>query len=174
MVKQLDHEAREGACPPTRYTLLHSNRARPELAYHDELRAIEAAKTLDFVYVPSTSRPTPWEVAEDAGEGRANNLLRHVFEMPLKEEEDLEQAASLGGEVAEAERALERAVMPRLPDHVTREGLRKRLDPGRTVVLTCGNPQAMSDIRVIAERNGMRFEKEDWKVTTRAPDVVAG
>jgi hypothetical protein len=30
------------------------------------------------------------------------------------------------------------------------------------VVLTCGNPYLMADIKFIAETNGMRFEKEDW------------
>jgi len=30
------------------------------------------------------------------------------------------------------------------------------------VVLTCGNPNGMSDISWIASQVGMRFEKEDW------------
>jgi hypothetical protein len=54
--------------------------------------------------------------------------------------------------------------MPILPPHATREQLRERLDPARTVVLTCGNASAMSDVGVIAQRSGMRFEKEDWKL----------
>ena len=35
--------------------------------------------------------------------------------------------------------------------------------PGETVVLNCGNPASMRDVQSVAERNGMRFEKEDWK-----------
>jgi hypothetical protein len=54
--------------------------------------------------------------------------------------------------------------MPTLPPQVTREQLRERLDPALTVVLTCGNASAMSDVGVIAQRSGMRFEKEDWKL----------
>ena len=42
------------------------------------------------------------------------------------------------------------------------ELLKSRIDPARTVVLTCGNPDAMADIAWIAGQTGMRFEKEDW------------
>jgi hypothetical protein len=40
--------------------------------------------------------------------------------------------------------------------------MQKRIDPSRTVVLTCGNTLAMADIAWIAAQKGMRFEKEDW------------
>ena len=40
--------------------------------------------------------------------------------------------------------------------------LRERIEPSRTVVLTCGNPNVMADIAWIAAQVGMRFEKEDW------------
>jgi hypothetical protein len=40
--------------------------------------------------------------------------------------------------------------------------LRERIDPARTVVLTCGNPNGMADIATIAAQTGMKFEKEDW------------
>jgi hypothetical protein len=30
------------------------------------------------------------------------------------------------------------------------------------VILTCGTPRAMADIKVIADANGIRYEKEDW------------
>jgi hypothetical protein len=49
-----------------------------------------------------------------------------------------------------------------LPEHLSPAELRKRLDPPQTVVLTCGNPSLMADIKFITETNGMRFEKEDW------------
>ena len=52
----------------------------------------------------------------------------------------------------------------------SREVLRARLDPARTVVLTCGNPSSMSDIKRVADLVGMRFEKEDWKPVTRADE----
>jgi ferredoxin-NADP reductase len=153
MVKQLDSEAAQGHRDDVRYTLFHANRSRAELAYHDELLAIEAAGRFDFVYVPSVSRPT----AEDRndprlGAGRGNNVLRHVFEMPLKEEEE-------GGAAA-----LAKAVRPTLPRHLSRADLQARCAPAETVILTCGNPSSMADIKHIADTNRIRYEKEDWKL----------
>ena len=71
-----------------RYTLFHANRTSAELAYHRELMAIEDAGIFDFRYVATVSRPA----AEDRGDprlgtGRANNVLRHVLGMPVREEE---------------------------------------------------------------------------------------
>lgn len=152
MLKQLDHEARAGGVAPVRYTLLHANRTRAELAYHEELTGIAAASAFDFAYVAAVSRPSPADAADPLlGTGRANNLLRHVFEMPLKEQEDADPEAAAS------------ATPPRLPAHYPREALRERLDPARTVVLVCGNPASMAEVKGIAERVGMRFEKEDWK-----------
>jgi hypothetical protein len=36
------------------------------------------------------------------------------------------------------------------------------MDPATSVVITCGNPWSMEDIKYAAETTGMRFEKEDW------------
>jgi len=156
MVKQLDFEAAEGRRDDVRYTVFHANRSRAELAYHEELLAIEAAGRFDFVYVPSVSRPT----AEDRddprlGAGRGNNVLRHVFDMPLKEEEA-------------GEAALAKAVKPTLPRHLSRAGLQARCAPAETVILTCGNPSSMADIKHIADTNRIRYEKEDWKLVLPA------
>ncbi len=160
MVKQLDHEAAEGKRPPFRLTLLHANRTRQELAYHEELCAIEGSRRFDFVYLPSLSRVGGGgPLADGLATGRANNLLRLVFEMPLREEEDGDGAA------------LARVVRPALPRGLSREPLRKRLDPAKTVVLTCGNASSMGDIKRIAEALEMRFEKEDWKPASRAEQV---
>jgi ferredoxin-NADP reductase len=141
MIKQLHHEARHGKVTPVRYTLLHANRTCEELAYHQELLGIEAAQCFDFLYVASVSRPTDRD-RQDArlGQGRANNVLRHIFDMPLEDAR----------------------VPPVLPHHVSREELLKRFDPSRTVVLTCGNPASMEDIEYIADTHYIRFEKEDW------------
>ena len=142
MVKQLDFETQRGMAQKARYTLLHANRTREELAYHRELLDIEKAQRFDFVYVPTVSRPTAGDLADpELGSGRANNLLRHVFELPPKE-------AS--------------AVPPALPRNRPLAMLRERVQPSRTVVLTCGNPNGMADIAWIASQAGMRFEKEDW------------
>jgi ferredoxin-NADP reductase len=142
MVKQLDFEARQGAAPPARYTLLHANRTLEELAYHRDLLEIEKAKRFDFVYVPSVSRPTARDLADpQLGSGRANNLLRHIFALPPKD--------SAASPVA-------------LPRDRPLAMLRERIDPSRSVVLTCGNPNVMADIAWIAGQAGMRFEKEDW------------
>src|SRR5262249_25703330 len=113
MLKQLDHEAATGQRPAPRFTLVHANRTREELGYHEQLLAIEAAGRLDFAYVPSVSRPTPRDAEEgDLGLGRANNLLRHVYGMPLKEEADLREAEARGEETGPAQAALKRAVRP--------------------------------------------------------------
>jgi ferredoxin-NADP reductase len=143
MVKQMDHEAQQGKRPPARYTLFHANRTHEELAYHQDLLAIEKRQSFDFVYVPSVSRPTARDLADpQVGAGRANNLLRQIFDLPSQEQSV--------------------ATAPTFPRERPLELLRKRIEPSRTVVLTCGNPRAMADIASIAAQTGMKFEKEDW------------
>lgn len=163
MIKQLHFEARRGRTDGVKYTLIHTNRTYPELAYHEELLAIEASHVLDFVYVPSLSRPTRRDVDDRAlGLGRANNLLRLTFEMPLKEEDVLQAAMANGGDVSRARAALEAAVRPRLPRHISQRELQERLPSSRTVILNCGNPVLMEDVKYVADKNGVQFEKEDW------------
>jgi ferredoxin-NADP reductase len=165
MIKQLDHDAREGRRDGVRYTLLHANRTFDELAYHERLLEVEAAARFDFVYLPSVSRPSARDRDDAAlAQGRGNNVLRHLLGLPLREEEDLKLAEQSGGDVALARAAVERAVRPTLPRRADREDLLRRLEPSKTVLLTCGNPSSMADIRVAAEAVGMRFEKEDWKL----------
>jgi len=160
MVRELHHLAGEGRPVPWAITLLFANRTPPELAFHEELQAIAAARRFDFLYVPAVSRPGPG--ADPAlGEGRASNLLRHVFGLPLREEEMLAEARAAGRDGAAAA-VLERTTRPRLPAGIDPGELRARLDPGRTVVLTCGNPQAMDDVRRVADRLSLRCEREEW------------
>jgi ferredoxin-NADP reductase len=163
MVKQLDFEGKSGKNNSVRYTLLHTNRTYEELDYYQDLLDIEAAQRFDFVYVPSVSRPTQrdWDDPK-LGRARANNMLRYLLEMPLKEEQDLQEITAKGGDVAKARAVLEKTVKPALPKHLTREALRDRMDPTTSVVITCGNPWSMEDIKYAAETTGMRFEKEDW------------
>jgi ferredoxin-NADP reductase len=164
MLKQLDHEAASsGARPEVRYTLFHANRTRWELAYDDILALIGERKNLDFAYVPSVSRPRPEDAGDHhLGQGRANNVLRSLLDLPTAEQEALDSALASGGNVDAARAALARSVPPKLPAGVQKEDLLKRLTPGETVVLTCGNPSVMEDIRKVAELKGFRFEKEDW------------
>jgi ferredoxin-NADP reductase len=163
MVKQLDFEAASGRSDSVRYTLLHTNRTYEELDYYQDLLGIETAQRFDFVYVPSVSRPTQrdWDDPK-LGRGRANNMLRYLLEMPLKEEQDLQGIMAKGEDVTKAKAILEKTVRPALPKHLTREALRERMDPATSVVVTCGNPWSMEDIKYAAETSGMRFEKEDW------------
>jgi ferredoxin-NADP reductase len=163
MAKQLDFEAKSGKSDSVRYTLLHTNRTYEELDYYQDLLDIEAAQRFDFVYVPSVSRPTQrdWDDPK-LGRARANNMLRYLLEMPLKEEQDLQEITAKGGDVAKAKAVLEKTVKPALPKHLTREALRNRMDPSTSVVITCGNPWSMEDIKHAAETTGMGFEKEDW------------
>jgi ferredoxin-NADP reductase len=169
MVKQLHHDAAEGAAPKdVRYTLFHTNRTLEELAYHDELERIEEAGRFDFTYVPSVSRPARGMDTSRVGTGRANNLLRHVLGMPTKEEEELALAEKSQGDVALYRAALERAVSPSLPGRLDLRRLQERMPQESTVVLTCGNPFSMADIKYIADTNRMRYEKEDWKLVMPA------
>lgn len=161
MVRELDHEAAEGRPVPWAVTLLFANRTRPELAFHDELEAIAAARRFDFVYVPSVSRKAA--TADPAvGEGRATNVLRHALGLPLREEEALAESRAEGTDVAAAAAALDRATRPRLPAGADPGMLRGRVRPGQTVVMTCGNPDAVADVRRVSERLGLRFEREEW------------
>ncbi len=163
MIKQLYADAVDGARPSARFTLFHANRTFRELAYSSVLRSIEASGRLDFVYVPSVSRPIPAD-AEDRrlGKGRANNILRSIFGMPLKEEEMVREASKAGKDTARAEKILARTVAPVLPENHSRNELLDRMDPSETVILTCGSPGVMEDIALIAASNKIRFEKEEW------------
>ncbi|HUL76940.1 MAG TPA: hypothetical protein VL691_06720 [Vicinamibacteria bacterium] len=161
MLRALDHDALEGRPVPWAVTLFFANRTRPELAFHEELKAIAAARRFDFVYLPSVSRPGPGRDAE-VGEGRASNLLRHVLGLPLREEEALAEARAGGADLAAPTAALERATRPRLPAGIDAAAVRARVDPRRTVVLTCGNPDAMDDVGRVADRFSLRLEREEW------------
>ena len=163
MIKQLHFNAGQGSVDGVQYTLLHTNRTYEELAYHEELIAIEAAQRFDFTYVASVSRPTARDFDDPRmGRGRANNLLRHMFEMPLKEEDELQAVLARGEDASRAKAALEKTVKPALPKHISRADLEKRLHPQRTVILTCGNPPGMEDTKYVADTHHIRFEKEDW------------
>lgn len=164
MIKQLHFEACRGrGAKGIRYTLVHTNRTYEELAYHQELLAIEASRRFDFVYIASVSRPTARDIDDPGlGRGRANNLLRHMFGMPLKEEEELQAMLASGEDASRARAALEKTTVPVLPRHISKNELQKRFDPARTIILTCGNPSSMTDIKYVADANHIRFEKEDW------------
>ena len=163
MIKQLYFETSEGKNHNVKFTLLHANRTYLELGYHDELCAIEQAGKLDFAYVPSVSRPTGRDLDDPTlGTGRANNLLRSIFDMPSKEEQDLSTALNKGDNNSKMESVLKGVVKPVLPQHHSRKELSERMDPQKTIILTCGNPSVMDDIKYIADANHIRFEKEDW------------
>jgi ferredoxin-NADP reductase len=163
MIKQLHFEASQGVADAVRYTLLHTNRTYKELAFHEELLAIEAARQFDFVYIPSVSRPTTRDFSDGGlARGRANNVLRHMLDMPLKEQEDLAADRARGADASRAQAALDATVAPALPGHISKSELQKRVDPAHTVILTCGNASLMADIKCIADTRQIRFEKEDW------------
>lgn len=163
MIKQLDHEAKNGKSDGVRYTVIHVNRTYEELDYYKELSEIEKAQKFDFVYVPGVSRPTQRDLDDRAmGKGRANNILRCILRMPLREEQDIQEAAAKGEDLSKAQAVLKKTVRPVLPEQHSLKALQDRLDPSSTVVVTCGNPWSMEDIKYVAESNKMRFEKEDW------------
>ncbi|MGH7844427.1 MAG: hypothetical protein ACREQW_04550, partial [Candidatus Binatia bacterium] len=163
MINQIDHEAASGKVDSVKYTLLHTNRTYEELDYYQDLLDIEAARRFDFTYVPTVSRPTQRDIDDPkVGTGRANNVLRYLLGLPLKEEQDLEEISAKGGDTSKAKSALERTIRPTLPKRFSRAALQDRWKPAETVVITCGNPWSMEDIKYAAEARGMRFEKEDW------------
>ncbi len=164
MIKELDYQVLQGRKDNVRYTLFHANRTIAELGYHHDLLTIEKVQQIDFAYIPSVSRPTSNDYdGGSIGKGRANNLLRFVCGMPQKEEQDLEFARKdNSSNLSQLEEILKKAVRPVLPSHLSQKQLLERMNPQQTIVLTCGNPNVMDDIKYIAETNSMAFEKEDW------------
>ena len=163
MMKQLHYEASHGMGDGRKYTVLHTNRTYEELAYHQDLLEIEASGQVDFVYIPTVSRPKQRDIEDKRlGQGRANNVLRHLFDLPLKETEALKEVSDQGGDTAKAQAALDRTVRPVLPQQIALPSLRDRFDPPRTVLMTCGNPSSMADVELTAERNQIHFEMEEW------------
>ena len=163
MAKQLDHEASNGGGDRRKYTILHTNRTYEELAYHQELLDMERAGRFDFVYVPTVSRPTQRDLDDDGmGVGRANNVLRHIFDLPMKEEEVLTAARAGQGDLARAEAGMQRTPRPELPKHLSAQRLRDRFDPANSLIMTCGNPWSMADIEETANRSNIKFEMEEW------------
>ncbi len=82
--------------------------------------------------------------------------------MPSKEEQDVQQAMAQGAAITKAQRSLEKMTKPLLPLHLTNNKLLERMDSQKTIILMCGNPMVMEDIKHIADTNKMRFEKEEW------------
>ena len=160
MIKQLYHQSIQSRSNERVYTLIHTNRTLSELGYHQTLREIEAAGSFDFLYLPTVSRPTPRDTDDPTlGVGRATNVLRHIYGLPMTEEE---QATSAEAGPERADAALARAVRPSLPSVVDARALRDRFDPTSTVILTCGNPASTSDIQETAEHVGARAAVEPW------------
>ena len=111
----------------------------------DDLLKIESEQRFDFVYLPSVSRPDEADRGNPRmGRGRASNILRYVLEMPVQNGER------------------DTATVPALPGHLCRDALQRRFDPTNTVILTCGNPLAVADIKRVGEARGIRVETEDW------------
>ncbi len=97
---------------------------------------IDKEKKYDFVYIASVSRATTEDYENAAlGKGRANNLLGSMFDMLLKEEEELQRAAAEGkerGKREEMKQTLAGTVRPVLLGHVTKNELLDRMNPRRT------------------------------------------
>lgn len=163
MIKQLNHDAVFGRTSDRRFTLIHANRTAPELGYHSALHAIMEVGKLDFLYLPTVSRPSSPDLSDPhLGKGRGNNLLRLLYDMPMREEETMKAAGSDHRARVAAEAELARAVRPTLPSYISKADVQKHLDPASTLIMTCGNPLAMDDIGQIAKHVGAAFTKEEW------------
>jgi ferredoxin-NADP reductase len=146
MLRQLHHEALEGKPSKQRFTLFYSNRSLKELGYHDELTNIERERRFDFVYVPSLSRPTEKDYRNIVlGRGRVTDLLRLVFRLP-------KNIAGIKKDKAWSS----------LPKHIEVSELRKRMPAERSVILACGNDEAVAQVERIAKDAKIRCEKEKW------------
>jgi len=134
MIRHLHHEKSSGV----RYTLIQVSRKFEELGYYKELSAIEAQGDLDFIYIPSVSRPSEkdWRL-ETLGKGRAGNLLRGMLNLHRS------------GEAV-------------LPVSLKNQVLNERLDRDSTIILACGSHASVNDIRDVADQKRIRFVKEDW------------
>lgn len=165
MVKQLHHDGGDsGSGARDRvYTLLHTNRTTAELGYHQTLLDIASSASFDFHYLPTVSRPAPQDIDDPGlGTGRATNVLRLLYDLPMREEEDVAGAAAGSSGRALAEAALARTPRPTLPPSSDMAALRRRFDPTDAVILTCGNPASTADIERTAARVGVRCEVEPW------------
>ncbi len=161
MIKQLHHDSMQGRIHPERYTLFQTNRTYEELGYHKIFLEIEAAQRFDFVYVPTVSRPTQRDCDDPhVGRGRGNNVLRSILEMSSKEEEDYRAVRGSGGDIDR--KMQDKSVEAALPKSVSKELLLERMEPSRTVILACGNSGFMADVKKIAGRINVPFEKEEW------------
>ena len=88
MLKQVHHDSVRSGRDHRVYTLLHTNRTVAELGYHQTLSEIQAARSFDFLYLPTVSRPTARDLADPTiGVGRATNVLRSIYELPMTEED---------------------------------------------------------------------------------------
>jgi ferredoxin-NADP reductase len=160
LVKQLHAEA--SLEDTRRYTLVHTHRTVQELAFRDLFFEIEASGSFDFMYVPTISRPAQEATVDPRiGQGRATNVVRHLYELPMAEEEKQTRARSDVSVVA-AGLAMERLVHPVLPRHLNADELRRRHEPADTVLMTCGNPTSMADLRATCDQRQIRFEIEAW------------
>ncbi len=163
MIKQLNHEAVLGRTTSTRFTLIHANRTAAELGYHAALHAIMEVGKLDFVYLPTVSRPSSSDLSDPhIGKGRGNNLLRMLYDLPMREEEAMAAAGSDQRANVALEAEYARAVRPILPSYASKAELLRRIEPSSTLIMTCGNPSAMDDIARIAKKVGASFTKEEW------------
>jgi ferredoxin-NADP reductase len=82
--------------------------------------------------------------------------------MPLKEQQDLDEATARGTDTSRLAAALQKVTAPALPGRAPVRELRDRLEPGTTVILTCGNTALMEDIEHVAKARGIGFEMEEW------------
>ncbi|MCI0411737.1 hypothetical protein L0222_02925 [bacterium] len=134
MVRELSHRGSS----VVRYTLIHGSRKFEELGYYKELSELAAAGNIDFLYVPTVSRPNAGAWNHTAiGKGRAGNLLRHLLRLPLK------------GEAV-------------LPASLLNRDFRERFRNRSTIILACGSHASVADVKSVAMETGIRFEKEDW------------
>ena len=156
MVKQLDHEAARGRRDDgVRYTLFHANRTFDELAYHEELLAIEDAGRFDFV-LRALGEPAHGRRPRGPAPGRraaATTCCATSSGMPLRRRRSCGRPRRAAATWRRHGAALERAVQPGAARATSPRGAaRAAATRPTTVILTCGNPSSMADIKRIAER----------------------
>jgi ferredoxin-NADP reductase len=134
MIREMSHGRSNGA----RYTLIHGSRRFEELGYYKELSDVAAAGNIDFLYIPTVSRPNAEAWSHTTiGRGRAADLLRLLVRLPHQ------------GEAI-------------LPSSLLKQDFRDRYRTSSTIILACGSHVSVADVEDVAMEKGIRFEKEDW------------
>ncbi len=143
MLRELSARSSQGGEIGYHIILLHGHRTFEELAFYEELQAIEREHAFDFYYFPSVTR-------------RTEGLMNHPT-IPV------DRVVDLLAEVTAPEGSGVRAESPPVhgKDELRRRFLRMRQE-GRVMVMACGNPGMVQEVHRLAALRGIHCVSEKW------------